>query len=131
MYKQLLTELARFAYKRSKLLDQEARLWQEISECVGQVDLSQILELQPVEQAEPLDNKSATTLSPQQAAEFLGLSKQTLAKLRVYGGGPEYVKIGRRVVYLKHKLDEFLADKARPHTSSYSLHDQPRGHRSR
>ncbi len=33
------------------------------------------------------------------AAKFVGLSPQTLAILRVEGGGPRYVKLGRSVRY--------------------------------
>ncbi|MEQ1754677.1 MAG: helix-turn-helix domain-containing protein [Micropepsaceae bacterium] len=131
MYKRLLTELSRFADKRSKILNQESRLWQEVSEWIAQVELSETVIVQSVVQTKPLDNSSTNTLGPQKAAEFLGLSKQTLAKLRTTGGGPEYVKIGRRVVYRRQKLEEFLFDKARPHTSSYLIHDQPRGRRTR
>lgn len=38
-------------------------------------------------------------LSTQEAAKALGLSPQTLAILRVEGGGPRYVKLGRSVRY--------------------------------
>ncbi len=33
------------------------------------------------------------------AADYLGLGKSTLDKLRVGGGGPAFIKIGKRVVY--------------------------------
>ena len=32
------------------------------------------------------------------AANFLGLSASTLNKLRVYGGGPAFAKLGRAIV---------------------------------
>jgi predicted DNA-binding transcriptional regulator AlpA len=48
-------------------------------------------------------------LSPQQAAEFLSLSVSTLAKWRVKGGGPPYVKLGRRVAYAAAVLDQWAA----------------------
>ncbi|MCF6327475.1 MAG: helix-turn-helix domain-containing protein [Devosiaceae bacterium] len=38
-------------------------------------------------------------LNAKQAAEFLGLKPNTLAKTRVYGNGPEYRKHGQRVLY--------------------------------
>jgi len=47
-----------------------------------------------------------TFLNAKQAAEFLGLKPNTLAKMRVYGNGPEYRKHGQRVLY---SLDELTA----------------------
>jgi excisionase family DNA binding protein len=38
-------------------------------------------------------------LTPQDAAELLALSKSWLAKLRMNGDGPAFVKLGRRVRY--------------------------------
>ena len=38
-------------------------------------------------------------LSVREAASFLGVSKSFLDKLRHYGSGPHYLKLGRRVVY--------------------------------
>ena len=46
---------------------------------------------------------------PRQAAEYLNSSPSTLAKRRLYGGGPRFIKIGRSVRYAKHDLDEFMA----------------------
>ncbi len=48
-----------------------------------------------------------------EAAEYVGLSKSTLDKLRCFGGGPRYLKLGRAVVYAKSDLDAWLADKGR------------------
>lgn len=131
MNRQLLSELASFVEKRSRLLSQESSLWQELSEWIAQVAISEFADVRPSEQAEAPGSKSETTLKPQQAAEFLGLSKQTLAKLRVYGGGPEYVKIGRRVVYRRDALEVFLSDRARPHTSSYAMYEGKKRNRVR
>jgi predicted DNA-binding transcriptional regulator AlpA len=38
-------------------------------------------------------------LSAPEAAAYCGSSASTFAKLRLHGGGPNYVKLGRRVVY--------------------------------
>ncbi len=38
-------------------------------------------------------------LTPHDAARFLALSKSWLAKLRMTGDGPAYVKLGRQVRY--------------------------------
>jgi len=45
-------------------------------------------------------------LNAKQAAEFLGLKPNTLAKMRVYGNGPAYRKHGQRVLY---SLDDLTA----------------------
>jgi excisionase family DNA binding protein len=48
-------------------------------------------------------------LTPHQAAEYLNSSASTLAKRRLYGGGPRFTRIGRAVRYRKSDLDEFMA----------------------
>jgi len=58
-----------------------------------------------------------TYLNTAQAAAFTCLGVQTLAKLRVYGGGPTYVKAGRKVLYRRIDLDCWLASKRRSSTS--------------
>jgi hypothetical protein len=45
------------------------------------------------------------------AADYCQVSKSTLNKLRCYGGGPLYLKLGRRVVYDRLDLDQWLAGK--------------------
>lgn len=52
-----------------------------------------------------------------EAAEYCGSSASTFEKLRLYGGGPRYVKIGRRVVYDPADLDAWLAANRRRSTS--------------
>lgn len=48
-----------------------------------------------------------------EAADYVGLSKSTMDKLRCFGGGPRYFKLGRAVVYAQTDLDEWLAGKGR------------------
>jgi len=43
-------------------------------------------------------------LRTQEAARFLGLSERTLEKHRTYGTGPNYRKLGGRVVYSLNDL---------------------------
>ena len=57
------------------------------------------------------------TLNVTQAAAYTGISKSTLDKRRVYGGGPEYFKIGARVVYNRADLDAWLAPRKVANTS--------------
>lgn len=51
------------------------------------------------------------------AAAYCGSSSSTFEKLRLQGGGPRYVKIGRRVVYDPADLDQWLAENRRRSTS--------------
>jgi hypothetical protein len=46
-------------------------------------------------------------LTNQEAAEYLKLSPRTLNKQRVYGGGPQFHKFGRRVVYALSDLEDW------------------------
>lgn len=53
-------------------------------------------------------------LTPKLAAKFTGYSRNTLAKWRVQGKGPKYIKIGEgpaSVKYPKAELTAFLAKK--------------------
>jgi len=60
---------------------------------------------------------SRRMLSVQEAAARVGLSKSSLNKLRVYGGGPAFLKLGRSVRYDPHDLDAWLASHRRGSTS--------------
>ena len=46
-----------------------------------------------------------------------GGSERTLEGWRVRGGGPRFLKIGRRVVYRRRDLDAWLAARERASTS--------------
>jgi predicted DNA-binding transcriptional regulator AlpA len=55
-------------------------------------------------------------LTTPQAAAFVGLGVSSLEKLRITGGGPAFLKIGRRVVYDARDLEQWLAKHKRPST---------------
>lgn len=42
------------------------------------------------------------------AAAYVGLSPGTLRRMRVDGSGPRHAKLGRRVLYDVHRLDEWM-----------------------
>jgi len=56
-------------------------------------------------------------LAVKAASQRVGLSVSTLNKLRVFGGGPVYLKLGRRVAYDVADLDAWLFSKRRTSTS--------------
>jgi hypothetical protein len=56
-------------------------------------------------------------LNVKQAAECTGLSKSSLDKLRIFGGGPLYIKVRARVAYDRVDLESWLAGKKIANTS--------------
>lgn len=51
------------------------------------------------------------------AAAYLGIAQQTLAKMRWSGDSPPYYKVGRQVVYDRSELDDWLALRRRRSTA--------------
>ena len=47
-------------------------------------------------------------LGNRQAAQYIGVASQTLNNMRHYRKGPDYIKIGRKVLYDIRDLDHFL-----------------------
>ena len=68
-------------------------------------------------------------LRPRDAATMLGLSESTLAKLRLSGGGPEYLKLGRCIRYARKSLDSWIQARTRRSTSDTgAARDAAAGH---
>jgi hypothetical protein len=58
--------------------------------------------------------------TPEAAGQYLGgVATTTLAKWRVYGTGPEFVKVGRFIFYEQSALDAFLDQNRRRSTSEH------------
>jgi hypothetical protein len=55
-------------------------------------------------------------LSPEDAAKILNLSTSWLAKARMTGEGPEFVKIGRSIHYSMSSLRKFIQARSRKST---------------
>jgi len=64
-----------------------------------------------------MDLSEQHKLSAPETAKYLGISTSTLSKLRVFGGGPPFLKFGRRVVYDPSDLDDWAAQQRRISTS--------------
>lgn len=60
-------------------------------------------------------------ISTKEAAEYLGLSRRTLEKYRVYGAGPQFYKLGRRAMYKPKDLDDWAEARRRASTSDLGL----------
>jgi excisionase family DNA binding protein len=69
---------------------------------------------------------SDTYLTPDEAARYLRCSVSTLAKLRVYGGGPKYTSIGRGIRYRLADLDGFMESRVASSTSEIAEVDSKR-----
>lgn len=72
------------------------------------------------------ENEPQHMLRTAEAAAYCGSSASTFQKLRVFGGGPRYVKIGRRVVYDRYDLDAWLAENRRRSTSDATPARKPK-----
>ncbi|MAZ17622.1 MAG: excisionase [Ahrensia sp.] len=58
-------------------------------------------------------------ISTREAAEVLGVSSSYLAKSRLTGEGPRFIKIGARVLYRPSDLDAWLSERSRSSTAEY------------
>jgi len=59
-------------------------------------------------------------LTPKEAAAYLRVSKSYTDKLRVYGGGPRFLRFGKRkVLYRRSDLDLWAAARCFGSTSEY------------
>ena len=56
-------------------------------------------------------------LKPKSAAAYVGWSESRLAKSRVWGDGPAYIKMSRSVAYRIEDLDAWLLANRRTSTS--------------
>lgn len=65
-------------------------------------------------------NALDSLLSADQASSWLSLSKSTLAKMRLRGDGPNYIRLGlRRVAYRKQDLEDWVNTNRFRSTSQY------------
>ena len=65
-----------------------------------------------------------TLLTPEQVGQRYGMATSTLAKMRLSGSGPVFVKLGRRVLYRQDDLDTWVSENRFRSTSEY---DAPTG----
>lgn len=63
------------------------------------------------------DEQKRRLLSTSEAATYCGGSASTFEKLRCFGGGPAFIKLGRRVAYSTEDLDAWIAANRRRSTS--------------
>lgn len=61
-------------------------------------------------------NGSSKLLNVEQAAKYLSLSTSTLAKMRLSGESPKFVKMGSRVAYRQEDLDAWIEQRLKQTT---------------
>lgn len=67
----------------------------------------------------PSTNTPQPALYTEQAATFLGLAESSLEKMRCYGGGPKFIKMGKRVTYRLQDLEAYQSERVMASTSEY------------
>jgi hypothetical protein len=65
-------------------------------------------------------------LTQTEAAQFTRLSPRTLERMRLTGAGPKYTKAGRRVIYSRQVIEEWLQQRTFKSTSDAIGKDAPR-----
>jgi hypothetical protein len=60
---------------------------------------------------------SERMLTPEETGPRLGKTTSTLAKWRMWGRGPEFLKVGRHVFYTDSAIQKFLENCRRTSTS--------------
>jgi hypothetical protein len=60
---------------------------------------------------------SAAVMGTPEAASYLNLSSASLAKMRCMGGGPVFIRLGRKIGYQRPDLDDWLAARRTINTS--------------
>jgi hypothetical protein len=66
----------------------------------------------------PLPSDPETLITRRDVPLYVPVAAQTLAKLAVIGGGPRYVRVGRRAAYRSGDLKAWLNDRSRLNTST-------------
>lgn len=66
----------------------------------------------------PDNNEHIQLLTVDEAAQRLSISASYLNKLRCFGGGPIFVRLGKAVRYLPSDLDAWIKENKRTNTAS-------------
>jgi hypothetical protein len=82
---------------------------------LGSIKLPAHIRIFPVEPAEA--SMKSEYIDTAQAKREYPLSASYLAKLRMSGEGPEFIKIGRRVFYSRQAIEVWLSSHRRRSTS--------------
>src|ERR1700753_2776301 len=105
----ILQKLSAICEKRSNLLTEEAKLWSQASVALAEFVVSGA-SVKVAGDVVPSNRKGEPRdlLNVKEAATFLRLSPGTLNGWRLTGGGPEFVRLGRRIFYRASALEKFV-----------------------
>jgi predicted DNA-binding transcriptional regulator AlpA len=98
------------AYKMSMVLVTGTRKSEEAERAKPPLDSTR-------SRAPKIDSDFEQLLTPKETAQFLRVSESWLAKARMHGDGPPFVKFGRAVRYRETDLVRWLKSRARLSTS--------------
>jgi hypothetical protein len=110
-----LHQLGTLATRRAELISAEARLWTALARLLLAAAEVPHATTPKVEALSSQDQ----VLSVKDAAAFLHLAPSSLNRWRVCGGGPEFIRVGRRILHRRTALDAFLAQHGFRNTSAY------------
>lgn len=65
-----------------------------------------------------------TYLTVREAANYLRVSKSFLDKARLTGTGPPFVRLGKRILYIREDVDAWIRKQLYRSTSEYELDDK-------
>jgi predicted DNA-binding transcriptional regulator AlpA len=65
------------------------------------------------------DSPDERLVSAKEAARILGVHPNTLCKWRIYGRGPQFIKVGRRIRYSTNKISTWMSERTYSNTSEY------------
>lgn len=75
--------------------------------------------VRPIDGEGKMNPRNIIVMNTYDTATLLGISTSTLAKMRLYGTGPNYSKLGRRVVYKQEELEAWITENRFKSTSEY------------
>ncbi len=78
------------------------------------------MDTEPAGALRPLPSDPDTLITRRDVPLYVPIAAQTLAKLAVVGGGPPYVRVGRRAAYRAGDLKGWLSERSRTNTSNHS-----------
>jgi excisionase family DNA binding protein len=82
-------------------------------------DMKIALKAPPVTEPAIPAGKDDLFLTPKEAAAYLRVSKSYLDKLRVYGGGPRFLRFGRKILYQKSDLNFWAGERCFGSSAEY------------
>jgi predicted site-specific integrase-resolvase len=65
-----------------------------------------------------MDDDAKKYLTPEEAGRFIGAAVQTMARWRCEGGGPPFIRVGRKIMYAAEDLTAWMNARRMASTSA-------------